>query len=331
VHALSFGNPADYETRCAVQVARALDLRQRVAEVPAEAFAPAAALQARWEHVATGFATVHMWGALPFLRELPRPIVNGYLAGSILSRSSLLDLQVPFDTFWPRFNQRGIDIARLATLLRAGAARNELEATMERLRDLYEASSPVQTQRTWRFHISNTEPLGVGSVPWRLGFSGWPVLPILDRALLDVVGSLPDRTLAHRRAQNHLLRTRFPQLARLPLDRNSLDTRPLSPTPFQRVAGGLRLPLDRLRHRLVPGVERRRFFRIYDIDGRGWRLVRRAAEPHRERMAELFDCDELRAYLPGPETTIGLAHPVRDTPGRKLLLGLMLWHARHST
>jgi hypothetical protein len=40
---------------------------------------------------------------------------------------------------------------------------------------------------------------------------------------------MPVSTLANRRAQVALLCSRFPELAALPLDRNSDETRPLEP------------------------------------------------------------------------------------------------------
>jgi hypothetical protein len=81
---------------------------------------------------------------------------------------------------------------------------------------------------------------------------------------------------------------------------------------------------------LRAGDRERRFnYRMYDFNSRGWRAIRRQAEPQRERLAGLFDMDELRAFLPAPDATLQVAHPIFDSVGRKLIVGLMLWAPEH--
>src|SRR5256885_1776663 len=132
---------------------------------------------------------------------------------------------------------------------------------------------------------------GLGS--WRLCFGAWPVLPVQDRVVLETAGGMPAATLDRRRAEDEVLRRRFPDLARLPLDRNSSNLEPLIPSAWWRVRRGVRdrvAAVVRLAGRASarPGarrVERRRYVRVYDLNGPGWRAVRRQAEPYRERLA----------------------------------------------
>jgi asparagine synthase (glutamine-hydrolysing) len=83
-----------------------------------------------------------------------------------------------------------------------------------------------------------------------------------------------------------------------------------------------------LRERPQDGIEPRYYYRMYDLNGPGWRAIRRLAEPHRETLSDLFDVKALREYLPPPEDTIEMRDTIVDGSGRKLLLGLMLWRGR---
>ena len=76
-------------------------------------------------------------------------------------------------------------------------------------------------------------------------------------------------------------------------------------------------------------VERRRYVRLYDLNGPGWRAIRRDAEPYRRRLAGLFVPEVLNECLPPPDVTIALGDPIIDSTGPKLLLGLLLWSRDH--
>jgi asparagine synthase (glutamine-hydrolysing) len=155
------------------------------------------------------------------------------------------------------------------------------------------------------------------------------VLPILDRTVLEVMSSLSPSSLVSRRAQDEILRRRFPDLARLPLDRNSVDTLPLQPSIGQRILHRVRRAVEPIRRHVPLTLERRYYHRMYDLNGPGWVAVRRLAEPHRERLSGLFDMDVLRKLVPPPDTPIVVQNTIGDTFGTKMLLGLMLWSADH--
>ena len=323
--ALSLGSEEDYEVQCARAVARALGCEHCTRELGAPEFVQGAIHQARWEHLGTGFSSIHMWGAIAPLRELPVRFMSGHLRAV----RELEPLAVPSEGRLPDEFRRGIDAARLRRLLRPDAFGHALEEISSRTLAAYDACSAFIEQRPWRWYLAHGSRSHAGAVPWRLSFGSWPVLPILDRRVLAVMFALPDSSLANRRAQDAILRRRFPALARLPLDRNSHDLLPLLPTPGQRVLHRIRRAAVRLRRRLPRDRERRYYHRIYDINGREWRAVRELAEPHRERLEGLMNMDVLSAMVPTPATHIRVEHGVRDTFGPKLLIGLMLWSADH--
>ena len=327
MRALTFGRRSDYEVRTASTVARALRMQHAVVALPSDDLPGNGLLQARWEHLGGGFSNVHMWSAIAPLRALPSRVLTGYLRES-------LDFRLPdsaFDAVFSSTFNRGFVDATLRRLLRA-PLRDLIEARSTRMHAMYLATSEQAAERPWRFQLSHYARTHPGGVPWRLSFGAWPVLPILDRTLLNAIASVPLDTVAARAAQDRILRERFPRLARLPLDRNDFDTEPLVPSPLRH----------RLNHRIVSvrrwaahvGLtagerERRYYYRTYDINAQGWRGLRAAAEPHREAVDAIFDMDELRRWLPSPSLHIAQRDSIHDGFRVKTLLGLMLWAAEH--
>ena len=326
LHALTLGCPTDYEVEFAQAVARLIGANHRVVNVDAEACASGALRQARWEHLAMGFSSVHTWGAIEPLRDLPPRFVCGYLREICEGEPSRF-VHDPFIA--GAWKQRGIDAPTLQRLLRPGVFTGEVDRVGRKMRAAYAEGSTIEAQRPWRFSLSHEGRAHAGGVPWRLSFGSWPVLPILDRTVLEVTASLPPSSLGNRRAQDDILRRRFPDLARLPLDRNSHDTLPLLPSVSERIRHRVWRAAEPLRRRMPPSVERRYYHRMYDMNGPGWQAVRRLAEPHRERLADLFDMDELSKLVPPPGEPVVVRNTIGDTYGRKLLVGLMMWSGDH--
>jgi asparagine synthase (glutamine-hydrolysing) len=326
LHALTLGRSTDYEVVCATAVARTLGAEHRVTSVGTEEVVQGATRQARWEQLAAGFSSIHTWGAIPALRDLPSRFVCGYLREICEGEPSRFVHDQFLGGAW---KQRGIDAATLHRLLRPDVFADQVAQVGQKMRDAYTSGSTVEAQRPWRFSLSHEGRAHAGGVPWRLSFGSWPVVPILDRAVLEVMASLPQSSIANRRAQDDILRRRFPDLARLPLDRNSHDTLPLLPSVGQRVRHRVWRAAEPLRRRMRPSVERRYYHRMYDMNGPEWRAVRQLAEPHRGRLEKLFDMDELAKLVPAPNAPIVVRNTIGDTYGRKLLVGLMLWSADH--
>lgn len=330
VEALTFGLPSDHDARCAAGVAERAEFPHRLVETEAEALPRGAELQARWEHLAAGFSNLHTWGMMEALRESPARTVCGY--GRDIREMD--EEPADFDAFFRRQNRRALPLAELQRMLRRGTAEVSPEEMVARVRRDYEAAADDEKDRPWRWVLAHYKRFHVGGVPWHLCFGSWPILPILDRAVLEVLAAIPSSSLARRRAQDEILRRRFPELARLPLDRNDADVLPLLPSARARWTARVGALRRHFRHRggkPLNDLERRRYYRVYDFNGPGWRSVRRLAEPHRERLAEWFRMDELRTYLPAPDSDVEFSDGILDSFGRKLLVGLMLWSADHPT
>ena len=132
---------------------------------------------------------------------------------------------------------------------------------------------------------------------------------------------MPASTMAERRGQDAVLCRYFPQLAQLPLDRNSYTATPLQPRLRYLI---LRSVWQRF-GRQSPRLENRRYYRLYDINGPGWLAVRREAEQSRSLAYEWFDQKLLDTILPPPDVPISSKNAITDTSGLKSILGFMLW------
>lgn len=329
VEALTLGLPTDMEMKCAIPVARTLGFNHHAVNVSSEQYPGFAGLQARWEHVVNGFNTIMKWGVWSSLRKLAPRVVLGYVMDEVIGMVYLhwayspSSKTITFDTFWPRINAYGIRPEVLKRLLRPEVFRDLVDERMARIREVYQSYSEFESQRVRCFHLYNRQRFQGGGTAWALSFGAWPVMPVVDRRVLECIGGMPIATIADRRAERELLCAKFPKLAGLPLDRNAYETELLRPRLRYLLMKSMKRYLGR-----VPGRrqgERRYYYRIYDFNGPGWLAVRRQAEPYRERVLHLFNRDALAEFLPPPDVSVQLRDGIIEASGLKLLLGLMLW------
>jgi asparagine synthase (glutamine-hydrolysing) len=331
VSALSLGTDQDLEIRCAKAVAKVLNFEHRVQEVEHGDYSQFALRQAIWEHGGQGFNTVMGWDVPRLVRGTARYIVNGYLGDSIFGGSHIdwalegAKHEMSFDAFFARINAYGIHSDTLRRLARKDVFKESIDEALDGLRTAYFRYSDLESERAWCFDLYHRQRFHIGGQIWRLSFGAWPVCPFVDRRLLEICGGMPASTLAERRGQDAVLCRYFPQLAQLPLDRNSYNATPLQPRLRYLI---LRLVRQRFGRR-SPRLESRRYYRMYDINGPGWLAVRREAEQSRSLAYEWFDKKVLDTILPPPDVSIPYKDAIIDTSGLKSILGLMLW-LRHT-
>ncbi|MGH7648433.1 MAG: hypothetical protein ACREND_09975, partial [Gemmatimonadaceae bacterium] len=338
VTAVTFGDPRDIEMRCAVGVARLTAREHRTLALEVDPSGSGIELHARWSHCAAGFNAVSHWGTASRMTDIPARIVTGFAMDQIVGGTHMMwaydkrQRRFTFDAFFARVNSYAIPDDTLGMLLAPLGGRELVAAAKRAVRDVYESYSDVESQRAWCFDIHHRQRLHVGTSPWQFSFGSWPVQPAVDTRVLDVAGGLPVGTLAERRAQDAIIIKRFPRLAELPVDRNNYDMTPLAPRTRYAVLQAVRQRAGRLRSTLGIGTrsdERRFYYRIYDVNGRGWHAARRLAEPHRDVLAGVLDRAQLDAYLPPPEQDLVVQNGITDASGPKLLVGLTLWARDH--
>lgn len=330
--ALTMGIQSDIEMQCALPVARHLGFEHRKATIPFQEYPDYADLFTQWEHLANGGNTLKDWAYPARVAPLAPKVITGRAMGPIAGNHlqwaySRTSKTYSFDALLAKFNTHGISPQRLEKLLRPDVFKDLVPETLNRIREIYQSYSEVESQRIWSFYVYHRDRFHIGAFAWQISFGAWPVLPILDWQLLSTTARLPASTLDKRRAQNQLLCQQFPELARLPLDRNDFNVDPLLPTKTrQRLARLFRLQLKWRRLLLKLGYDRRYYFRIYDINNAGWTAVRQKAEPYRAHVQHLFCDDVLRDILPPPEIPLQLGFdPIPEASGAKALLGFLLW------
>jgi asparagine synthase (glutamine-hydrolysing) len=330
---LTLGVDSDIEMHCARRVAKSLGLEHRTLDVSAEQFVRCAGLQCRWESLANGFNFIMNWGVHPGLNG-SGAVVMGHAFDAVVGTNyigwaySPASKTMAFDTYFERVNRWGIGADALRKGLRPELA-GLVDQTVQQFRKKYQGYSEHEFQRAWCFNLRHRQRFHVGGAAWAYSFGAWPILPALDHRLLALAGSMPASTIAERRAQIEILCRKFPRLAALPLDRNDGSTTPLRPGLSDHILERARRRLGLLRgtqKRLDP--ERLYYYRIFNFNGPGWRSVRRAAEPARERLQTFFRPGFLDEILPGPEEELKMRDGIVDASGVKTLLGLMMWSER---
>jgi asparagine synthase (glutamine-hydrolysing) len=335
-HALTLGEAHDHEVRCARSVARQLGFRHTVASDPLTDVEAMVRRHVRVEQLANGLANFYTWDMVPLLGPLGERVLSGYSVERYIGGTARALPGSPadgdaFDRVRKKTLSYGIHPSVLRRVLRQdvfGAALDECE---ERLRAQFVAGPADVDRCAWEFDAMHRGRHHAGSTPWRMSQAAWPSLLAIDQSFINVCASLPAASVVGRRAEDALLRTRFPALARLPLDRNSARLEPLLPSVAWRARRrlGERMPLAVRRSFNQWRGERRRYYRLYDINAPIWRTVRHMAEAVRARASDVLDPSALASLLPAPDVRIELREPITDSNGLKALLGFMIWWSEY--
>lgn len=320
--ALTLGKPTDYEAMCAAGVARTLHLSQRMGEIQYDDFPGYADRVVRWEHLSGGMSSMHTWGTWEALGSTGGALLNGYL----FELRGYALLPVDREEMFAWSYKRATSSEVLRSLVRTDSQLELVEDVAGVMRNRFDSICGDPAERSWRWRTATYKRFHAGAVPWRLSFGAWPVMPILDRMLMEIMLALPRDTMASRQLADGVMRREFPALARLPLDRNAHDIRPLVPSVWWK----LRRALGRHVPAVAPAIlrqagdaERRYYVRIYDFDNAGWRAVRSAAEQGRDQLVEWFDPAAIASIVPPPDQSAGHSDTVLQGFLPKMIVGLM--------
>ncbi|MGH7475284.1 MAG: asparagine synthase-related protein [Longimicrobiales bacterium] len=327
--AITFGSPADHDARCARGVARELRLEHRIEDYDLTAYERYADLEVRSQHAQNGFGSLYAWGMAEHLSEQGGRVSAGYFLDTVISPLVFVGVENDYATVRASHLSRGLPLGLLRRLLRPDAFGEAIDQVEACLRSTWEAYAEEGAVRTWYQYLYDRTRFQVGSIPWRMSFGSWPVLPALDIAFLGVAGGLPIHEVTGRRLQDALIRNRFPRLARLPVAGPGDVTPALAPRLRDRAVAALesspagavlRGGRERFRSR-----ERRYYYRINDFNGPGWQRIRARAEPLRSRVGDLFDLGVLHQVLPPPAVDVRFGDALLDSSGVRNLVGVILW------
>ncbi len=330
--ARTLGERRDHDAVLAGQVADRLGAAHTVEPVPDDAFVRGMDLHLTLDHMATGASQCWWRGATSALGGLPDRSVTGHvydvIVGGMMRPMGVKEFgtDVPWEFAYPMERRFGVSEEVLAGI-RNAEAREGVAWAKEAMHRAYLGHPTVQ--RVWRWVLHHFVRFQVGMVLQPISLRTWPIVPVLDRNLIDVAARLDSRRFAARQGQDRMLRRFYPEMASIAHTVENADPgTPLVPSTLRRVRDHLFARRDR------PGPVRwkgdRRFvWRNTDFFNPGWSALREGAEPLRGRLHELIDAEALDAYLPRPGGSLQRVDFAAQQ-GPKLLVALAYWLDRYS-
>ncbi|MFM7322090.1 MAG: asparagine synthase-related protein [Armatimonadota bacterium] len=334
--AITLGEDGDQEMRVARKVAQALGWEHRAVPVCHGNAVEDALRLLDTEHLSGGFNHLLEWDALAPVAAAGGRLWTG-LAGDhamdgIHAARAWVESRRTYE-FEPVFgfiNRFGFSIPTLRAALRPEAGADIVADVADTLASAWDDIDAEPWQKAWWFGMRHRPRYHNTAMGWRIAGGSWPVLPYAARPVLEAMAGIPPHASAGRRLQIEPLVRDHPRLARLPLDRNSHDTTPLVvDSGMLRAWNQTGARAVRRAKRWISPSERRFFYRVYDLNGSGWRAIRREAERHRDALHLIFKPEAVDRLLPRAEATLSLSDGIVDATPIKTLLGLALWLPRH--
>jgi len=330
VAAVTLGRAGEGDFDCAKRVARALTLQQIGVPSGPVGYLEDALRVIRAEGLGSDWLAFDFDQARPALRELGVPIVTGFSGDTILGGQHIKWArdartgEFTFDAYFQRMNNRyGFPPEIVRELLRPEFRGDCVEEEVEDLRRVYEDLPGLDYQKPWQFDLMYRQRLVINAINWRLSFGSWPVPPYSQKGVHRLAARLPYELFERRFLQRMILERRFPELARVPVDKGGYRMDPLVSGALGGVTSRLRAWRYR-RQKVRTGLDPRYYKRVFDFDGEGFRAIRRRAAPILDVLDDVFEPDALRRILPGPEMSGGDAKFNTGSAGFKSILGIAL-------
>jgi asparagine synthase (glutamine-hydrolysing) len=332
--AFSFGSVDDIEMQCATAVAKSLRLDHHIVPVRMERYTDYAENECKWNHLANGLNTLMFHEPIPAAAQLPGGMLSGFamdhvIGGSVISWAGDNPDRMCFETYSKKVHRWSIPVQAVKTLVAKRYGVEIVDAVLQRLEQIYNGCAEREFQKAWLFTHYHRVRYHTSAVLGMHSRWPWPVVPYIDTRMLDLIAGMPYEHIGGRRMQYHMLTKRYPNLARLPLDRNSFNMKPVA-SPYGRVINHLLYKPRELFYRWTSGLRERRFYyRSMDFNAPGWNAVRIAAEPHRKKVLQIFDEAALAEILPRPGEPVAVPDGIIDTSKMKLMTGFLLWSANN--
>ena len=334
VCAVSLGKKTDMELSYALKVSRLYGWRHRYADVGFENFPTSANCQLRLESMQGPFASFEMGTIVSILANIDAPVISGYFGDPVIGDGQILGALSPqtgefeFSRVLKKFRRYGFSREEVVDLLLSQDGPSIVGSVIDELQKQWNLIDGKLFQKAWLFSMTNRVRFHIGAIIWRMSLGAWPLLPYVDRRLLEIVASMPMNYFADRRIQADIIKRDFPELALLPLDRN--DRRPgYLVKPWHRKVRDHLPGFWRLERALSQHGEHRYYYRIYDFNSPGWKLVREEAEQFRSASSSLLSPSSVAKHLPKPCTVAAFEDQIMDASKVKTLAGLLLWNGKN--
>lgn len=330
----TLGDPRDNDYRCARRAIGELGLAHQRVPVDVTKYPQFLEHQIVGEQLANGVNDLGWWSLLNGAAGADAPFVTGFVGDAVLGGSHIAWGYDPeaqafsFECLYPKINTWGLPEQTVCELLPNDPVAQWIAEIRDGLRALYDALPGCPFQKVWQFDLRHRQRFHVAGPMIRLSRVVWPTAPLAAGALLKVSGSMPACALMDRQLQKNLLITRFPNLARIPIDITQTYPRQLIPSITYRVTSKIANVIGR-RWRRLWDRDNRYYYRIYNLNGAGWRRLRTQCHHSCDRLADVLDVERLRTVVPAPGIRVQNIGAQAQS-GTKSLLGFVLWYNRYA-
>ncbi|MEQ8264457.1 asparagine synthase-related protein [Pseudohaliea sp.] len=333
VLALSIGRSSDQEIKVARSVARSLGWRYVFDDIDPSRAIAYAERQILLESLQGAPGSFAPHASADMLQKNSLPFVAGYFGDRVLGDGNLkcnrspLTGNLEFEQTLKYMSHYGFPEEQVVDLLSSSTTEATIKDVLESMRNRLDQFEGRDFQKFWQFHMLHRQRYYIGSIAWRLTLGGWPVLPYIDRKILQLVATWPFSHFADRRIQASIIASRFPKLASVPLDQNSESLGYIRMSPWRRFREGLPRASDfswRLHKLLQNRAESRFYYRVFDFNGPSWQRVRRRVDPVRERGSQFLSREALHASLPSWRENVELEDAIIGSAKFKVLSFMLL-------
>jgi len=340
VCAVSIGRSSDLELKIARTVSSKCGWRHTVRDFDETRATEFAFTQLSLESMQGPFVSFVYGTGQQLLAERGVPFLSGYVGDAVLGDKHLMGAfsrqtgLFCFDSCFKAINRYGFSVSDVAEILAPMGASEAAENVVEGLRDSWEELAGYPFQKAWMFSLINRGRYHVGSIIWRLSLGAWPVLPYLDRTLLDLMASLPMQYLYDRIIQKDIILNEFSSLADIPLDKNSWEPgylfKPRSRYLFEgfKCLSKISWRTGKFFERIERSGKTKYYHRVYDINGTGWQNVICELDACYRGGSQLFDTNLSKRILPKFGENYQCNDEIVDTWRFKSLIGLLLWESK---
>jgi len=344
------GLSTDNEMKCAKKVAEALGYEHIQFLADHENYAQYSDLSTTWQHCSEGFTGVSFWGFYKQLRKTAPYVITGFAGDGILgtmvdwSRRGF-EHSASFETLFKTINAQAFNPRLLKKLLKKEYYDAFISETLKRIKEMHDGYPGLEFQKTWGFGLNQRIRFHDLSGIWPLSFGAWPILPFADHKVLETAGGFPIESLANRRVERELLRTKFPKLARLALAGSTLnaasivlDSRSNAQQQIFGTKGIWKLRILReVRDQLLARTrgERRYWPRVSHFDSPGWKIIRKTAEPYVPLTTRFLRKESVDELIPSADSSYLQVRRkmkqfgVSETSSLRIVLGLAIWSKDH--
>lgn len=329
--AIILGLPHEDDVRCGAAVARALSMPTTI--IPPEMHGDGAAqftMRADLEQLAHSLWSVSFGSSLDTTNRVPPLFITGTFGDHLAGGYASLD---GFDEVRHRhtlaahvagMNRWGLSAAEIAQLFGSPALDRAVVECLRAMQDEWDGYPGEEFQRAWLWSTRHRMRFHLAPAAWRQATRRWTYHPYAARPLVELSAGLPHHHTMDRRLQVDLLKQRFPELAALPLDRNSGNLTPLAPSLGYRLGAKARHVIrSRVPVLARRTTDRRTYHRTFDFDGPGWQVVREALDPVRVVGRAMFATDAFDAMLPAPGVRKWRQDSIVEGGKSKVLLTLL--------